>query len=81
MRKSADKGTIRSALRKIFDEVSDHPPNVNQAWDSLKVLRPDARRSRVRDVLREAEFACRRRGPGRKTTHRPSQPTTAQEIS
>ena len=63
------KPEIRTALRKI--------PNVNRAWNLIKVLLPDATRSRVREVLNEEEFARRRRGPGRKVTPRPSPPTTA----
>jgi hypothetical protein len=71
------KPEIRTALRKIFDEAGDNPPNVNRAWNLIKVLLPDATRSRVREVLSEEEFARRRRGPGRKVTPRPSPPTTA----
>jgi hypothetical protein len=66
MRNSACKGTIREELRKIYDDAGQNPPNVLRAWDLLKVLLPEARRSRVRDVLREAEFARRRREPGKK---------------
>jgi hypothetical protein len=73
-RGSARKGAIREVLRKIFDEAGDNPSNMNRAWDLLKVRLPDARRSRVREVLREPEFATRRRRPGRKATPRPSEP-------
>jgi Protein of unknown function (DUF3631) len=66
MRNSASKDTIRKELRKIFDEAGDDPPNMNRAWRLLKARLPDARRSRVREVLKEDEFARRRRGPGRK---------------
>jgi hypothetical protein len=77
---SASKPQIRKILRQIYDEAGDNRPNMNRAWDLLKVLIPDARRSRVREVLREPEFARRRRGPGRKAKRRPSPPTTAQKI-
>jgi ribosomal protein S20 len=80
IRNSAGKATIRTTLRKIFDEARDNPPNVNRAWVLLKMLLPDATRSRVREVLKEAEFARRRRGPGRKAKRRPIQLTTVQEI-
>jgi hypothetical protein len=79
VRKSAGKETIREALRKIFDEAGDSPPNMNKARNLIKGRIP-ASRSRVREVLREPEFAHRRRGPGRKAKRRPSPPTTAQEI-
>ena len=80
LKKSAGKAKIREGLRKIFDEAGDNPPNMNRAWDLLKLRLPDARRSRVREVLREPEFAVRRRGPGRKRVPRATPPTTAQEI-
>jgi hypothetical protein len=79
MRSSACKGTIREALRKIYDEAAASPPNINQASDLIKRQIP-ASRSRVREVLKEDEFARRRRGPGRKAKPRPDEPTTAQEL-
>jgi hypothetical protein len=72
------KHMIRQVLRDVFDQAGDNPPNVNQAWDRIK-RHIRVSRSRVRDVLREAEFARRRRRPGRKAKPRPSQPTTGQE--
>jgi hypothetical protein len=81
MRKSECKDTIRKVLRNVFDEAGDNPPNMNRAWDLLKVRLPDARRSRVREVLREPEFATRRRRPGRKAKRSPKSPVIAQEIS
>jgi hypothetical protein len=80
MRNSAGKGKIREALRKIFDEAGGNPPNMNRAWDLLKVVLLGARRSRFRDVLREPEFAPRRPRPGRRANPRPSQPTPAQDT-
>jgi hypothetical protein len=62
----ASKADIREALRKIRDEAGDDPPNVNGIWDLVKVKLLHARRHRVREVLREAEFACQRRKPGTK---------------
>jgi hypothetical protein len=59
------KPEIRKVLRKVFDQAGANPPNVNQAWDLIKVQMPVSR-SRVREVLKEGEFALRRRGPGRK---------------
>jgi hypothetical protein len=79
MRSSACKGTIREALRKIYDEAAASPPNINQASDLIKRQIP-ASRSRIREVLKEDEFARRRRGPGRKAKPRPDQPTTAPEL-
>jgi hypothetical protein len=79
MRKSAGKDRIRKALRTIFDEAGDNPLNVNRAWDLIKVVLPDARRSRVREVLAEPEFVRRRRGPGRKAKRSPK-PTVAQRV-
>jgi hypothetical protein len=75
------KSEIRKALRKEYDRAGDNPPHVNRAWDLIKAQMPDARRSRVREVLKEDEFTQRRHGPGRKATPRPTQPTTAQEDS
>ena len=69
---TASKLQIRQALRKIYDEADDDPPNVNQAWALLKLQLPDAGRRRVREVLKENEFLARRRGPGRKAKRRPS---------
>jgi hypothetical protein len=70
---SASKPQIRKSFRRIYDEAGDNPPNVNRAWDLIKVQMPVAR-GRVREVLREDEFAHRRRGPGRKAKRRPSPP-------
>jgi hypothetical protein len=64
----ASKAEIREVLCKIYDEAGPDPPNVNRAWDLAKVKLPHARRPRVRDVLKEQEFACRRRKPGKKRT-------------
>jgi hypothetical protein len=49
---------IRDRLRKLNEEAGDNPPNVNRAWDLIKVQMP-APRSRVREVLKEDEFAGR----------------------
>ena len=81
MRKPTCKATIRKALRRIYEEAGENPPNVNRAWDLVKVLLPNATRSRVREVLREAEFAQRRHGPGRKARTRSPEPTTPQEAA
>jgi hypothetical protein len=79
-RNSVGKDRIRKAARDLYDKAGNNAPNINHAWDSIKVLIPGAPRSRVREVLREPEFACRRRGPGRKPTLCPTLPTTAQEL-
>jgi hypothetical protein len=79
MRNSACKGTIRKAARQIYNEAGANPPNMNQASDLIK-RQISASRSRVREVLREGEFARQRRGPGRKAKRRPIQLTTVQEI-
>jgi hypothetical protein len=65
MRNSACKDTIREELRKIYDRAGDDPPNTDQACVLIK-RQIRASRSRVREVLKEDEFARRRRGPGRK---------------
>jgi hypothetical protein len=62
----ASRREIREALHKIYDEAGDNPPNVERAWKLSKPLLPSARRDRVREVLREPEFACLRREPGRR---------------
>jgi hypothetical protein len=79
-RNSVGKDRIRKAARDLYDQAGNNAPNINHAWDSIKVLIPGAPRSRVREVLREPEFARRRRGPGRRATRRSDQPTTAQEL-
>jgi hypothetical protein len=66
----ASKQQIRQALRQIYDEAGDNPPNVNGAWQLIKARLPNARRNLVREVLREDEFARRRRKPGKKATPR-----------
>lgn len=73
------KPDIRNVLRKIYDEAGANPPNINDACHLVMGQIP-ASRSRIREVLKEDEFARRRRGPGRKAKHRPIQPTTGQEI-
>jgi hypothetical protein len=62
----ASKAEIREALRKIYDKAGDDPPNVNRAWDLIKLEMLHVRRSRVREVLDEKEFARQRREPGKK---------------
>jgi hypothetical protein len=62
---TASKPKIREALRKIYDEAHRNPPNMNQASDVVRRRIP-ASRSRIREVLKEDEFARQRRGPGRK---------------
>jgi hypothetical protein len=57
------KAEIRKVLRNVFDRAGANPPNINQAWDLIKHQIP-ASRSRVREVLKEDEFARRRRKPG-----------------
>ena len=76
----ASKGAIRVALREVYDEAGTDPPNVNRASDLVKIKLPHARRARIREVLREPEFARQRRPPGRKAKARSTQPTTAQET-
>jgi hypothetical protein len=76
---TASKPKIREVLRTVYDEAGEDPPNIHQA-SAIVMRQIPASRSRVREVLREPEFARRRRGPGRKATPRPTQPTTAEEI-
>ncbi len=61
---AASKAEIRTVLRQIYNEAG--APNVNQAWNVLKLQMPDASRSRVREVLREPEFVRLRRQPGKR---------------
>jgi len=70
IRMPASKPEIREALRRIYDEAGADPPNVNRAWDLVKLKMLHAQRSRVREVLDENEFACRRREPGKKEISR-----------
>jgi hypothetical protein len=68
------KGTIREALREVYDKAGDNPPNINQAG-AIVMRQLPVSRSRVREVLNEDEFARRRRGPGRKRRRAPNFPT------
>src|ERR1700730_17401420 len=62
----ASKAEIRLALREIYNRSVAKGPNINQAWDSIKMLIQGAPRSRVREVLSEPEFARLRREPGKR---------------
>ena len=62
---TASKPEIRTVLRNEYEKAGDNPPNVNRAWDLIKVQMPVSR-SRVREVLTEDEFARRRRKPGKR---------------
>jgi hypothetical protein len=55
---------IREELRKIYADPSNDRPNVNKAYDLLRVSLPNVRRKSVMDILKEPEFASRRRDPG-----------------
>jgi hypothetical protein len=63
---TASKLEIREELRKIYSDAGADSPNVNKAWNLVKQKVPNARRRRVREVLEENEFACRRREPGKR---------------
>ena len=60
------KHKIREELRDIYAEARDDPPNVNKVWTLVKSRLPNARRRRVREVLKEEEFTCQRREPGKR---------------
>jgi hypothetical protein len=55
---------IRQALRKIYADPSSNRPNVNKAYDLLRLSLPNAPRRAVMKVLEESEFADQRRPPG-----------------
>jgi hypothetical protein len=65
-RMPASEPEIREVLHKIYDEARGDPPNVNNAWDLVTQRLPNARRQRVREVLRENEFSRQRREPGKR---------------
>jgi hypothetical protein len=62
----ASKQQIREHLRKTYDKAGNDPPNVNRAWADIHPTLPNTTRARVREVLKEAEFARRRRPPGKR---------------
>jgi hypothetical protein len=65
-RMPASKQIIREALYEIYLQLGADPPNVNKAWAQAKLRLPTATRARVREVLREPEFARQRRQPGKR---------------
>ena len=58
------KAQIRQELRKIYADPRSDRPNVNKAYNLLRVSLPNARRKSVMDILKEPEFAGQRRDPG-----------------
>ena len=69
MEKKARPEAVRLELRKIYHAAGSSPPNMNAAWNLIHAQMPHAPRSRVRDVLREQEFARLRRKAGRLKKH------------
>jgi hypothetical protein len=63
-RRPVSEPQIRERLRGIYSDPRSNRPNVNQAWTILKKQLPNASKSRVMEVLKEDEFASRRRKPG-----------------
>jgi hypothetical protein len=60
----ASKEQIREVANKIYADSVNDRPNMNEAWDLIKKELPNARRARVREVLREDAFANQRRSVG-----------------
>jgi hypothetical protein len=65
-RLGASKSHIRQTLRQIYENAGNNPPNVNRAWEQVRITLGNATRARVREVLKETEFARRRRPPGKR---------------
>jgi hypothetical protein len=59
----APKDKIRSELREIFADPKNDRPNDEQAWDLIRT-KLDVRRTRLREVLKEPEFADKQRRRG-----------------
>jgi hypothetical protein len=60
----ASKEQIREVANKIYADPVNDRPNMNEAWDLVKKELPNARRTRVWEVLREDAFANQRRSVG-----------------
>jgi hypothetical protein len=63
-RRPASEAQIRNMLRGIYSDPQSNRPNVNKAWTILKKQLPNASKSQAMKVLKEEEFASRRRPPG-----------------
>jgi hypothetical protein len=55
---------IREEARVLYKELADDPPNINRAEQLLRERLPGAKRTRIRPVLRNHEFANLRRLSG-----------------
>lgn len=60
----ASEAQIREALRKIYADPSNNRPNVNVAYDLLRLLLPNARKRTAMSIIKEPEFKIQRRGSG-----------------
>jgi hypothetical protein len=61
---------IRIALREVYREVKEagnKPPNINEAWDRLRLKLRNTRREQVRKILHEPAFASLRRDAGKQS--------------
>jgi hypothetical protein len=58
------KPRIREAIKRVIRKQA-RSPNINEATTLVKHELPEAARWRIREVLKEPEFAERRRKPGR----------------
>jgi hypothetical protein len=63
-KRPASEAQIREGLRKIYADPSNDSPNVNVAYDLLKLELPNARKNSVMQILKEPEFKDQRRDPG-----------------
>jgi hypothetical protein len=63
-RRPASKSQIRQVLKEIYADPTNDRPNEEDAWKLLQTMLPNAKRSMVREVLREDEFASQRRPRG-----------------
>jgi hypothetical protein len=55
---------IREEARVLYEELADDPPNINRAEQLLRGRLPGAKRTRIRPVLGNPEFANLRRPSG-----------------
>jgi hypothetical protein len=60
----ASAAEIRSGLKTIYADTSNYGPNVNVACRLLRAKLSNAGKKLVMQILKEPEFASRRRGPG-----------------
>jgi hypothetical protein len=60
----ASKEQIREVAKKVYADPVNDRPDLNKAWYLIRKELPNARRARVREVIREDAFAKQRRAAG-----------------